>query len=339
MKAGRRHPQTGRYPGAAVHALHIRGPSTPQPSSPQSPDAGTAARCSWPHPETDEPSGDEAQGRNPPEEAEHEWHPFCPIIVHVPRIQPAQHPQLNQLRDPGRKRAPSLNAVQLERATATKRWPEDVGRRDRVLHREVDADPAGRRHGVGGIPDHSRPGRCHRRADPRGRSSKLDVVPVGERVHARGLQRQQRSDQIAELLQRPSPQLRAGSLADQVRGLPVVVAVRASPSCGRRPARRRCGRDRAVPRQPEPQHVHRCAGPRSQPGVLAHRRRPSVARDHEVCADVEPPLHPGHERRSRGRVVPRESDTLGAEPQLEDGYRRAASASRSRKSHCGARAR
>ena len=57
--------------------------------------------------------------------------------------------------DPGREQAAGADGVELvrRRGAAREGRAEQVGRRDRVLDGEVDADAADRRHGVGGVAD------------------------------------------------------------------------------------------------------------------------------------------------------------------------------------------
>ena len=62
--------------------------------------------------------------------------------------------------DPGRQHAALLRPGEqgIDVSPAASRPGEDIGGGDRVLDREVDADAADRRHGVGGIADRQQAG-------------------------------------------------------------------------------------------------------------------------------------------------------------------------------------
>ena len=69
---------------------------------------------------------------------------------------------LHPLRHPHRKRAPPLHGIEfvLRRATACQFRSQQVCGRDRVLHREIDADAADRRHRMRGVADAKQPRQC-----------------------------------------------------------------------------------------------------------------------------------------------------------------------------------
>ena len=82
---------------------------------------------------------------------------------------------------------------------------EDVGGRDRVLDREVDADPADRRHGVGGIADREQAGPL-----PAGQPVERDRSADGVVISSAALERRSssgaaRGDFLAERLDAPAP--------------------------------------------------------------------------------------------------------------------------------------
>ena len=56
------------------------------------------------------------------------------------------------------RRSCDLVEQRIDVVAARQRTGEDIRRRDRILDREIDADPADRRHGVGGIADREQPG-------------------------------------------------------------------------------------------------------------------------------------------------------------------------------------
>ena len=97
-----------------------------------------------------------------------------------------------RLDDPRREQPPLLHLVKqrIDILAARQRPGEDVGGRDRVLDREVDADAADRRHGVRGIADREQPGPV-----PAGQPVELhgqqvqvaDLVELGEVESRRGL--------------------------------------------------------------------------------------------------------------------------------------------------------
>ena len=67
---------------------------------------------------------------------------------------------LRALDDAGREQSPILHLVEqwIDILAARQRAGKDVRGRDRILDGEIDADPADRRHGVGGIADREQPG-------------------------------------------------------------------------------------------------------------------------------------------------------------------------------------
>ena len=84
------------------------------------------------------------------------------------------------LGDAGRKHAPLLHTAEviLAQHPGRERLPQDVRRRDRVLHREIDADAADGRHGVRGIAD-AQKARAVPAIQPVDRDrEQLDLVPV-----------------------------------------------------------------------------------------------------------------------------------------------------------------
>ena len=70
------------------------------------------------------------------------------------------HEHLHPLGDPRREFAAFLHGCSMRRRdrAGAQRLRQDVGGGDRVLHREIDADAADRRHGMRGVADAEQPG-------------------------------------------------------------------------------------------------------------------------------------------------------------------------------------
>ena len=92
----------------------------------------------------------------------------------------------------------NLGEVVLTHGTARELRRQNIGRRHRILHRDVDADAADRRHRVRGISDaeQSRPRPALQPVD--GDGEQLDVVPAFDVSDARLQDRRKRDDVGAE---------------------------------------------------------------------------------------------------------------------------------------------
>src|SRR5262245_11933481 len=108
-----------------------------------------------PNPNADEEADQVPERREQAQELEGQWRPCRRVVLNTLGVQTAHRVNLDELGETGWQLAPALDVVQvaLPRATCAERGAEDVGRRDRVLDGEVDADPAGWRHRVGGVAD------------------------------------------------------------------------------------------------------------------------------------------------------------------------------------------
>ena len=103
---------------------------------------------------------------------------------------------------------------------------EQPGRGDRVRHREVDPDPADRRHGVRGVADQQQPV-----AVPAAQPLEPDVEQAARRPTTRSSSTRSAShgssvgEPAPQLLDPGRPQRGVAALADEVGALPVVAAV------------------------------------------------------------------------------------------------------------------
>jgi hypothetical protein len=75
---------------------------------------------------------------------------------------------------------------------------ENIGRRDRVLNREIDADAADRRHRMRGVADAQKPRLVPKRQAVDRDGQKLDVVEAFEFVNAIGEERSQHGNMVAQ---------------------------------------------------------------------------------------------------------------------------------------------
>ena len=196
------------------------------------------------------------------------------------------HDDLDALGDACREFAPLLHLRQhvlADRAVA-QRLGQDVGGGDRVLHREVDADAAERRHGMRGVADAEQAQAVPARHAVDRDGQKLDLVPVGDLAGAVGERRHRACDVGAERRQALAVHLFDRALRNDVGALPIVAAVEHDEDApGQEPA---AGLDGVVgaPAQPEPQHVHRRAELLDfKPRLLANDRVAAVAADRRAA--------------------------------------------------------
>ena len=241
---------------------------------------------------------------------------------HRPQDPPVRQPLpgLDQRRRPP---PPQLHPSQhrhRHRAPCAQRRSQDPGRRDRVLHREVDPDAADRRHRVRRVADQQQAVGVPAAQPVQPHVEQLHVVERGERADPVGEPRLQRGQPGPEPRDPLGAQHRVAALADEVGALPVVAAVdhRHELAGGDPPdaARRVVG----VPGQPEPPHVHRHAErPRRQPGGRAHRRAAAVAGHRQRRPElVHRPVGPvGEPRPGHPAALPQQAGDLGVAPQGE----------------------
>jgi hypothetical protein len=144
------------------------------------------------------------------------------------RSTPAQRalvrPELESLRHTRRELAPLLDASQvlLCRAAPAKGREQHVGRRDRVLHSEVDADAAHRRHRVRGVAD-AKDAWCVPRSQPvDGDAQELQVVQRRKLIYTIRDERRELGDQRAEIIEASPLHFLKAALDDVERALPVV---------------------------------------------------------------------------------------------------------------------
>ena len=140
---------------------------------------------------------------------------------------PALHPDLDCLDHLHRQGAAALNRGEmLGGEPSLAQWRgENVGGGNRVLHREVDADAADRRHRVRRIADAQQPG-----PPPLGQpidrdGQQFDVVPVLQLLDPIGEVRRQPDDLGAESVEAARAHLVVAALADHKGALPVIAAI------------------------------------------------------------------------------------------------------------------
>ena len=166
---------------------------------------------------------------------------------------------------------------------------EQVGRSDRVLDRQVDADAADRRHRVRRVADAEQARLRPLRQAIDGDGEQLDVVPRANVFgDVRGQHRPGLDDLGAEFLDRPLAQRVGAALGDHECALPVVAAVDGDDEvAGRDPRQAVVELGRIAP-DAKPEHVDRRAEVLDgEPGAGAHGRMAAVAADGEVGSDLE----------------------------------------------------
>jgi hypothetical protein len=175
---------------------------------------------------------------------------------------------------------------------------EAVGGGHGVLHGEVDADPAGGGHGVGGVADQQEP-----RAVPGGKAvdlhgQQLDLLPVVELAQPVAQEGGGVGDGALEGGQTLLADLPEAPLADDQGALEVVAAVEGDQHRLPLDPPQHGGGIVGALRDAEPEHVDRHPEILDlHPGPVAHRRAAAVRPHHEVGPHLELPvgglrLHP-----------------------------------------------
>ena len=116
---------------------------------------------------------------------------------------------LRALRDPCREESPPLHCGQIGigEAAVPQRRRDPIGTRDRVLNREIDTDPANRRHHMGSIPD-AEQSRLVPPFEPFDRHcQQLDVVPARDLLNAIGREAREFGDGPTKGLDSPCAQI------------------------------------------------------------------------------------------------------------------------------------
>ena len=165
---------------------------------------------------------------------------------------------------------------------------QQVGGRDRVLHREVDADAADRRHRMRGVADAQQP-RPRPALQPVDRDrQQLDVVPALHVSEPRFEDRRHPRDVVEQ--RRQSPRLHGVilPLGDDIGALPVVAAIERHHHLAGVDARKHALAFVAPLAGAKPQHVHRRADFLDrEAGTFAHQRMAAVAGNREIGLDVD----------------------------------------------------
>jgi hypothetical protein len=187
----------------------------------------------------------------------------------------------------GRKLAPPLHPVEvvLAQRAGLERLPQDVGRRHRVLHRQIDADAADGGHGVRRIADaeQARLVPVWETIDRDGQQ--LDLIPVLEVVDPVGEDGRDLRNAAPERRQSGAFDFFGCTLANHEGALPVVAAIEHDDDAPYFESAHRLIGVVGFLRQAEPQHVHRRAEIVGlQSGTRAHSRVPPIASNREVGA-------------------------------------------------------
>ena len=218
---------------------------------------------------------------------------------------------------------------------------QDVGRGDRVLDRQVDADAADRRHGMRGVADEQQAGAKPGIQPVHRHGQQLHVVPGREFVHPVAQKRREPHDVGAERLEPARVHLIDAALRDDEGALPVVVAVQHDEdAAGVDAAERLPGIVRRL-RQAQPQHVHRRADdrrPRNRRASRSVEWRPSAAMI-SSASDLQRAVGTLRRHADHAVALADQAGRLGAASAAgRSDSASPRSARKSRKSHCGMKA-
>ena len=168
------------------------------------------------------------------------------------------------------------------------RTRELVRRRDRVLHRHVDADAADRRHRMRRIANAQEPGSPPFLQPIDRDAEQLDVVPAFQFADPVGEKRRHFDDAAAEGFEALGLHPLDAAFRNDIGALPVIAAIEHDHEPARFDMAERIGAVARLARQAKPQHVHRRAVVLAHESrFFAHGRMASVAADGEVGADRE----------------------------------------------------
>ena len=229
---------------------------------------------------------------------------------------------LQRLRRFGRKLPPALDRTQIVGAdhAPQQRLGENVRRRHRVLDRQVDADPADRRHRVGRVADAQQPRPMPYPQAVDRHAQQLDVVPVAQFGGAVAQVRGEPGDFIAESRQAALLNLGIAALGNDIGALPIVFAVQHHQDATGVDTPQGLRRIVGPPRQPHPQHVHRRAEiVDGEPGLPAHRRMAAIGADDEIGANGQMPLRRFDAHAGNPAALLDEADHLGSRHQPKRG--------------------
>jgi hypothetical protein len=154
-----------------------------------------------PHAEPDKPGGQAAQDRKSDKEPQEPRRRDLARAAEDTRNHILLDKDLHALDDLRRPFAPLLDVRQklIARRPLVEQGPgENIGRRDRVLNREIDADAADRRHRMRGVADAQKPRLVPKRQPVDRDGQELDVVEAFEFVNAIGEERSQHGNMVAQ---------------------------------------------------------------------------------------------------------------------------------------------
>ncbi len=208
----------------------------------------------------------------------------------------------------------------LAHRTGAQRGGQRIGGSDRILNGEVDPDTADRRHRMGGIADQqqARPVPALEPVDPH--LQKLHRIPVGDLADAVAVQRLDRGDRRAQMLDPLRLQLFQRPFRNDIGALPIIPAVDRDHDRAGIEKAKAFFRVAVLALEPEPQHVHRRAEIiDSEACALAHHRMAAIAGDNEARAHRDVALGRGRAHAGDRAVLLDQVSALGLHHQMEGG--------------------
>src|SRR5262249_47032165 len=153
---------------------------------------------------------------------------------------------------------------------------QNIGRRDRILNSEIDANTSDRRHGVRRVPYAQQAWLVPVLQPVDACGQKLHVVPRGNFLHAVRKSGGELDDFLAEGRQAATAKICEAALWNDEGALPIVAAIEHDEQMPRLDATEDCTAILWPLRETHPQDVHRCAEILDlKPRKVAHSRVPS----------------------------------------------------------------
>ena len=277
-----------------------------------------------PHAKPDEPRRQSTQQRHSVEEAQHKRR----LQGLLSREHAAHHAildeQLNRLRHASRKFPAPLHRghIRIAQRIVAQLRGKEIGGGDGVLDREIHADPADRRHGVGGVADaqQSRPAPLLEAIDLDGEQA--HVAPILERIDAIGEEWRQTRDRVSKGVDALLAQFLGAAFRNDAAALPIGAAVDHRQHAPRREAAEAFVRVALLSRQLEPKNIHRRAEVLDgELGVVAHARTAPVGGDDEPCIDNQLSVRPCRRHAADALAVEQEFFSRRLHQQTEIGQR------------------